>query len=78
LNLDDNENESEDIVESIDVVMPIVLPRISAVRVMDEMRRDLGPAKRVAHLVGKRSYFAQKDEEAVCQTLSFENDCDVV
>ncbi|GJX16268.1 hypothetical protein Tco_0217100 [Tanacetum coccineum] len=54
LDLGDNENESEDIVGSIDVAMPIVLPSISAVQAMDETGRDLGLAKRVAHLVGKR------------------------
>ncbi|GKB34693.1 zinc finger BED domain-containing protein RICESLEEPER 3 [Tanacetum coccineum] len=70
LDLGDNENESEDIVGSIDVAMPIVLPSISAVRAMDETGRDLGLAKRVAHLVGKRSYFAQKDEETVCDAES--------
>lgn len=75
LDLNDNDNESEG---SIDVAMPVVLPRIRAVRVVDETGRDSGPAKRVAQLVGKKSYFAQEDEETVCQTLSFINDCDVV
>ncbi|MFS7964195.1 hypothetical protein Hanom_Chr08g00747341 [Helianthus anomalus] len=47
----------------------VLLPRIRVVRYMEEAGRDSGPAKRVADLVGKKSYF---DEEAVCQQLSFD------
>ncbi|GJV44977.1 protein kinase superfamily protein [Tanacetum coccineum] len=72
LDLDENENETQD---DVVAMMPVVLPRIRAVRVVDETGRDSGPAKRVAQLVGKKSYFAQEDdEETVCQALSFEND----
>ncbi|KVH96605.1 uncharacterized protein LOC112523903 [Cynara cardunculus var. scolymus] len=71
LDLDSNENENES-EGSIDVVMPDVLPRIRAVRYVDETGRDSGPAKRVAELVGKKSYF--DEEEAVCQRLSFEEE----
>ncbi|KAI3718125.1 hypothetical protein L6452_18977 [Arctium lappa] len=70
LDLDSNEDESEG---SIDMVMPDVLPRIRAVRYVDETGRDSGPAKRVAELVGKKSYFDEEEEE-VCQRLSFEEE----
>ncbi|KAJ0746794.1 hypothetical protein HanOQP8_Chr05g0182061 [Helianthus annuus] len=65
--LDGNEDES-----SVDVVIQpeVLLPRIRVVRYMEEAGRDSGPAKRVADLVGKKSYF--DEEEAVCQQLSFD------
>lgn len=69
MNLDDNEVENEDF-----VAVPEVLPRIRAVRCMDDPGRDSGPAKRVAELVGKKSYFHEESEEAVCQRLSFEEE----
>ncbi|KAI3712283.1 hypothetical protein L1987_70834 [Smallanthus sonchifolius] len=68
LDLDDCENENED--SGVDVVMPeMLLPRIRVARCAEqEAGRDSGPAKRVAELVGKKSYF---DE---CQKLSFDED----
>ncbi|CAH1423524.1 unnamed protein product [Lactuca virosa] len=85
LDLEDDysENGSGDFAGSIDVVAPLMmqevvpeaLPRIRAVRCGDEPGRDSGPAKRVAELVGKKSYFGGcVDEERVCQILSFEED----
>ncbi|KAI3765574.1 hypothetical protein L2E82_15612 [Cichorium intybus] len=81
LDLDDDysENGYGDLAGSIDVVVqelvPEMLPRIRAVRCGDEPGRDSGPAKRVAELVGKKSYFGGcVDEERVCQILSFEED----
>ncbi|KAL4585142.1 hypothetical protein LXL04_009757 [Taraxacum kok-saghyz] len=84
LDLDDeySENSYGDLAGSIDVVAPLMmqevvpeLPRIRAVRCGDEPGRDSGPAKRVAELVGKKSYFGGcVDEERVCQILSFEED----
>ncbi|XP_071725471.1 uncharacterized protein [Rutidosis leptorrhynchoides] len=75
---DDNETENDEFVGPIDVVMPVELPRIRAVRFVDDQGRDSGPAKRVAELVGKKSYFHEDDdddeEETVCQQLSFEED----
>ncbi|XP_076901463.1 uncharacterized protein LOC143555878 [Bidens hawaiensis] len=61
LNLDDNmdECENENVNEEcVDVVKPeVLLPRIRVVRYVEEAGRDSGPAKRVAELVGKKSYF---------------------
>ncbi|XP_071699089.1 uncharacterized protein [Rutidosis leptorrhynchoides] len=74
---DDSENETDEFVGPIGAVMPIVLPRIRAVRIVDNSGQDSGPAKRVAELVGKKSYFQEEDdeeEEAVSQKLSFEED----
>nr|XP_043617888.1 uncharacterized protein LOC122589638 [Erigeron canadensis] len=76
---DDDDNENDDYVGPIDAEMPVVvLPRIRAVRCVDDPGRDSGPAKRVAQLVGKKSYFQQveeeEEEETVCQKLSFEED----
>lgn len=69
LDLDENE-------VCVGPVDKVVLPKIRAVRCVDDSGRDSGPAKRVAELVGKKkSYFHDDDqevEETVCQTLSFE------
>lgn len=67
--------ESENSPISISV-MPDTLPRIRTVGCTNDTPRDSGPAKKVAELIGKRSYF-RDDEEAelsVCQELSFEED----
>ncbi|XP_076888268.1 uncharacterized protein LOC143538608 [Bidens hawaiensis] len=77
LNLDDNMDEGENVDEEcvdhvVDVVKPeVTLPRIRVVRYVEEAGRDSGPAKRVAELVGKKSYFG---EAADCQKLSFDED----
>ncbi|KAD4179107.1 hypothetical protein E3N88_27698 [Mikania micrantha] len=72
LNLDANKDENENSVDLVDVVIPeVLLPKIRVVRYAEESGRDSGRAKRVAELVGKKSYF---DEEAVCQKLSFDED----
>ncbi|XP_076944117.1 uncharacterized protein LOC143614616 [Bidens hawaiensis] len=73
LNLDVNMDECENVNEEcVDVVKPeVLLPRIRVVRYVEEAGRDSGPAKRVAELVGKKSYF---DEATDCQKLSFDED----
>ncbi|KAF5741478.1 hypothetical protein HS088_TW10G00475 [Tripterygium wilfordii] len=51
------------------------LPSIRIARCVNESPRDSGPAKRVAELAGKRSYFAPDEEvadDSVCQALKFE------
>ncbi|XVE49843.1 hypothetical protein DITRI_Ditri01bG0114800 [Diplodiscus trichospermus] len=50
-----------------------VLPKIRTVRILAENPHDSGPTKRVAELMGKKSYFCMEDEAdgSVCQTLSF-------
>ncbi|KAK9068124.1 hypothetical protein SSX86_012235 [Deinandra increscens subsp. villosa] len=56
----------------VDVVMPepeVILPKIRVVRYEEEAGRDSGPAKRVAELVGRKSYFVD-----VCQKLSLDED----
>ncbi|EXB62306.1 hypothetical protein L484_022194 [Morus notabilis] len=53
-----------------------VLPRIRTFRCVNESPRNSGPAKRVAELVGRRSYFCSNEE--VCQALSFGEEEDAV
>lgn len=55
-----------------------VLPMIRTVRCVTETPRDSGPPKRVAELVGRRSYFYNDEEveTSVCQALSFEEEED--
>lgn len=50
-----------------------VLPKIRTLRCVNETPRDSGPAKRVAELIGRRSYFCNNEEvePSVCQALSF-------
>ncbi|KAL4642585.1 hypothetical protein ACB092_02G030100 [Castanea dentata] len=50
-----------------------VLPKIRSLRCVNETPRDLGPAKRVAELIGRRSFFCNNEEvePSVCQALSF-------
>lgn len=48
----------------------VVLPKIKTVKCVNESPRDSGAAKRVAELVGKRSYFTTEEKD-VCQTLNF-------
>lgn len=56
-----------------------VLPKIRNLRCVAESPRDSGPAKRVAELVGRRSYFCideETEDYSVAQYLSFdEEDC---
>ena len=57
-----------------------VLPKIKTFRCVKESPRDSGPAKRVAELIGRRSYFSSDEDvegsSSVCQALSFaEEDC---
>lgn len=51
-------------------VVTDLLPSIRTTRCLIETPRDSGPAKRVADLVGKKSYFSI-DEDLVCQALNF-------
>ena len=68
---DDAEEESPQAVS----VVTDMLPNIKTVRSVAETPRDSGPAKRVADLVGRKSYFSPVEETAagdsVCQALSF-------
>lgn len=50
-----------------------VLPKIKILRCDDESPRDSGPAKRVAEMIGRKSYFCTNEqvEELVCQALSY-------
>ncbi|XVF66893.1 hypothetical protein PTKIN_Ptkin10aG0075800 [Pterospermum kingtungense] len=50
-----------------------MLPKIRTNRCSGESPRDSGPAKRVAELMGRKSYFCMEDEaeDSVCQSLSF-------
>ncbi|XP_022762491.1 uncharacterized protein LOC111308434 [Durio zibethinus] len=50
-----------------------VLPKIRTVRFWAESPRDSGAAKRVAELMGRKSYFCMEEEaeDSVCQALSF-------
>ncbi|XP_021900906.1 uncharacterized protein LOC110816867 [Carica papaya] len=53
-----------------------MLPKIRTLRLFGESPRDSGPAKRVAELAGRKSYFCNNDDEdesdkSVFQALSF-------
>ncbi|XWS68578.1 hypothetical protein CRYUN_Cryun04dG0102300 [Craigia yunnanensis] len=50
-----------------------MLPNIRTVRFLGESPRDSGPAKRVAELMGRKSYFCMEEEAegSICQALSF-------
>ncbi|XP_019159103.1 PREDICTED: uncharacterized protein LOC109155876 isoform X3 [Ipomoea nil] len=71
------ETESEKSPGSNTSVVPDMLPRIRIARCLKESPRDSGPAKRVAELVGKKSFFSKDEEDdvvepaVVCQALSF-------
>ncbi|PIN13527.1 hypothetical protein CDL12_13851 [Handroanthus impetiginosus] len=58
------------------VVVPDLLPRIRIARCMKESPRDSGPAKKVAELIGKKSYFNDDEEveRSVCQALIYEEE----
>ncbi|XP_043687416.1 uncharacterized protein LOC122638623 [Telopea speciosissima] len=54
-----------------------LLPRIKTVRCTEESPRDSGPAKRVAELIGRKSYFSTEEtdvETSVFQALSFDEE----
>ncbi|XP_074379857.1 uncharacterized protein LOC141721022 [Apium graveolens] len=55
------------------IVVPDVLPKIRTARYTIDTPRDSGAAKRVAELVGKKSFFSNGGdlESSVCQELSF-------
>ncbi|WOG91730.1 hypothetical protein DCAR_0310980 [Daucus carota subsp. sativus] len=55
------------------LVVPDVLPKIRTVRHTIDTPRDSGAAKRVAELVGKKSFFSNSGDvdSTVCQELSF-------
>ncbi|KDP24192.1 hypothetical protein JCGZ_25849 [Jatropha curcas] len=59
-------------------VMADVLPKIKTFRCVNDTPRDSGAAKRVADLVGRKSFFCREDEEIaedfVCQALNFEEE----
>ncbi|KAK9285706.1 hypothetical protein L1049_024905 [Liquidambar formosana] len=59
--------------------MPDVLPKIRTTRCAIETPRDSGAAKRVAELIGRKSYFGDNEgvESSVCQALSFVEEEDV-
>ncbi|XAR68048.1 hypothetical protein NMG60_11003041 [Bertholletia excelsa] len=67
----------EESLESLDKI-PDLLPPIRTIRCTNNSPRDSGPAKRVAQLVGRKSYFCsdENSESAVCQALSFEEDAE--
>ncbi|XP_073298542.1 uncharacterized protein [Primulina huaijiensis] len=68
-NLEDNEKSPHSM-----GVVPNLLPRIRIARCMNESPRDSGPAKRVAELTGKNSYFRDTDgemEPSICQALNY-------
>ncbi|XP_068644994.1 uncharacterized protein [Aristolochia californica] len=53
------------------------LPKIRTSRIVNESPRDSGCAKRVADLVGKKSFFGREDGQvvtSVCQALGFEEE----
>lgn len=57
--------------------VPELLPSIRTTRCLIETPRDSGPAKRVADLVGRKSYFSIDEEleepsSSVCQALNFD------
>ena len=61
--------------------MSDVLPKIRTVQCVDQSPRDSGAAKRVAELVGRKSFFSIEEEEEeeeeegfVCQALRFDDD----
>lgn len=55
------------------IVVPDVLPKIRTARYTIDTPRDSGAAKRVAELIGKKSYFCNGEDvdSSVCQELSF-------
>ncbi|XP_022726943.1 uncharacterized protein LOC111282917 [Durio zibethinus] len=62
----------EECPESVDKIND-ALPKIRTVRFLAESPRDSGPAKRVAELMGRKSYFSMEEEAkgSVCQALCF-------
>lgn len=58
--------------------MSDVLPKIRTVQCDEQSPRDSGAAKRVAELVGRKSFFSIEEEEEengfVCQALRFDDD----
>ncbi|CAI9090382.1 OLC1v1025145C1 [Oldenlandia corymbosa var. corymbosa] len=68
-------SESDDLSPTISDV-PDPLPRIRTTRCAVETPRDSGPAKRVADLVGRKSCFADSEEEetSLRQVLNFAED----
>ncbi|XP_007043480.2 PREDICTED: uncharacterized protein LOC18608627 [Theobroma cacao] len=65
--------ETEEESPEPDNKMNDVLPKIRTVRFLGKSPRDSGPAKRVAELMGRKSYFCMEEEaeDSVCQALSF-------
>ncbi|KAF8413993.1 hypothetical protein HHK36_001991 [Tetracentron sinense] len=56
-----------------------LLPKIRTARCTNDSPRDSGPAKKVAELIGRKSYFGAKESEvetSVSQALSFEDEED--
>ncbi|XP_010277923.1 PREDICTED: uncharacterized protein LOC104612264 [Nelumbo nucifera] len=68
----------EDVSPASIVKMTELLPKIRTVRcITEESPRDSGPAKRVAELIGRKSYFGDEGTEvetSVCQALSFDDE----
>ncbi|KAI5660759.1 hypothetical protein M9H77_20082 [Catharanthus roseus] len=74
-----SESETSPPPTTISVVVPDLLPRIRTSRGVSETPRDSGPAKRVAELIGKKSFFSIDEEvdepsSSVCQALHFAED----
>lgn len=64
--------ESSPSPSSVILEMAEALPKIRAVRLEESISpRDSGPAKRVADLIGRKSYF---EDDSICQLLSFEEE----
>ncbi|OVA08004.1 hypothetical protein BVC80_1433g55 [Macleaya cordata] len=56
-----------------------LLPRIRTIKSKNESPRDSGPPKRVADLIGRKSYFGAEEIDvstSVCQALSFDDEED--
>lgn len=69
--------EGENSPQSV-VVVPDLLPRLRIAR-CNHSPRDSGPAKKVAELAGKKSFFANDEavaEESVCQALTYADEED--
>ncbi|KAH7532939.1 hypothetical protein FEM48_Zijuj04G0076600 [Ziziphus jujuba var. spinosa] len=68
-----NNNNKTPLLSAAD--MENVLPKIKNLRCVNESPRDSGPAKRVAELIGRKSFFRENldvvVEDSVCQALSF-------
>ncbi|KAK9085067.1 hypothetical protein Sjap_025478 [Stephania japonica] len=75
-----NQSETTNPEKSVTKIADL-LPNIRTIRNTYESPRDSGAAKRVADLVGRKSYFGSADgeeDDSVCQALCFNDDDDEV